>query len=51
MNKIEKPNGIRRRDFLKAGAAGPHSVIDQLDISAEDRDLILRGNLRRLFKL
>ena len=33
------------------GAAGPHSVVDQLDISAEDRDLILRGNLKRLFKL
>jgi aminocarboxymuconate-semialdehyde decarboxylase len=30
---------------------GPHSVIDQLDLSAEDRDLILRGNLKRLFKL
>jgi predicted TIM-barrel fold metal-dependent hydrolase len=35
----------------KSGGAGPHSVIDQLDLSAEDRDLILRGNLRRLFKL
>jgi len=33
------------------GAAGPHSVIDQLNISAEDRDLILRGNLKRLFKV
>lgn len=31
--------------------AGPHSVIDQLDISAADRDLILRGNLTKLFKL
>ena len=31
--------------------AGPHSVTDQLDISAADRDLILRGNLTRLFKL
>jgi aminocarboxymuconate-semialdehyde decarboxylase len=30
---------------------GPHSVIDQLDLSAEDRDLILRGNLKKLFKL
>jgi aminocarboxymuconate-semialdehyde decarboxylase len=30
---------------------GPHSVIDQLDLTAEDRDLILRGNLKRLFKL
>ncbi len=30
---------------------GPHSVVDQLDLSAEDRDLILRGNLKRLFKL
>ena len=30
---------------------GPHSVIDQLDLSADDRDLILRGNLKRLFKL
>jgi aminocarboxymuconate-semialdehyde decarboxylase len=30
---------------------GPHSVIDQTAISAEDRDLILRGNLIRLFKL
>jgi len=30
---------------------GPHSVIDQVAITAEDRDLILRGNLRRLFKL
>jgi aminocarboxymuconate-semialdehyde decarboxylase len=30
---------------------GPHSVIDKLEISSEDRDLILRGNLKRLFKL
>lgn len=35
----------------RASGPGPHSVIDQLDISAEDRDLILRGNLKRLFKL
>jgi aminocarboxymuconate-semialdehyde decarboxylase len=40
-----------------AGAAtagpvpGPHSVIDQLDLPAEDRDLILRGNLTKLFRL
>lgn len=40
-----------------AGAApaspvpGPHSLIDQLDLSAEDRDLILRGNAAKLFKL
>jgi len=33
------------------GVPGPHSVIDQLDLTAEDRDLILRGNLKRLFKL
>jgi aminocarboxymuconate-semialdehyde decarboxylase len=31
--------------------AGPHSVTDQLDISAADRDLILRGNLTRLLKI
>jgi aminocarboxymuconate-semialdehyde decarboxylase len=31
--------------------SGPHSVIDQLDLTAEDRDLILRGNLTKLFKL
>ena len=30
---------------------GPHSVLDQLDLSAEDRDLILRGNLKALFHL
>ncbi len=30
---------------------GPHSVLDQLDLSAEDRDLILRGNLNALFHL
>ena len=30
---------------------GPHSVIDQLDLPTADRDLILRGNLQRLFKL
>ena len=35
----------------KAGGPGPHSVVDQLDLSADDRELILRGNLRRLFKL
>jgi aminocarboxymuconate-semialdehyde decarboxylase len=38
----------------EAGGApviGPHSVIDQLNLSAADRDLILRGNLKRLFKL
>jgi aminocarboxymuconate-semialdehyde decarboxylase len=33
------------------GAFLPHSVIDQVEMSAEDRDLILRGNLKRLFKL
>ena len=33
------------------GVPGPHSVIDQLDISEQDRDLILRGNLKRLFKI
>jgi aminocarboxymuconate-semialdehyde decarboxylase len=33
------------------GGPGPHSVIDQLNISAEDRDLILRGNVKRLFKM
>jgi predicted TIM-barrel fold metal-dependent hydrolase len=36
---------------VRATGPGPHSVIDQLDISAEDRDLILKGNLKRLFKL
>ena len=30
---------------------GPNSVMDQLDLPAADRDLILRGNLTRLFKL
>lgn len=30
---------------------GPHSVVDQVAITAEDRDLILKGNLTRLFKL
>lgn len=30
---------------------GPHSVIDLVELSADDRDLILRGNLNRLFKL
>ncbi len=30
---------------------GPHSLIDQVGLSAGDRDLILRGNLTRLFKL
>jgi aminocarboxymuconate-semialdehyde decarboxylase len=30
---------------------GPHSVIDQLDLTEGDRDLILRGNLKRLFKI
>jgi hypothetical protein len=34
-----------------APVSGPHSVIDQLDLTAEDRDLILRGNLTKLFKL
>jgi aminocarboxymuconate-semialdehyde decarboxylase len=34
-----------------APVAGPYSVIDQLDLAAADRDLILRGNLQRLFKL
>jgi aminocarboxymuconate-semialdehyde decarboxylase len=29
----------------------PHSVIDQAGFSDEDRDLILRGNLKRLFKI
>jgi aminocarboxymuconate-semialdehyde decarboxylase len=29
----------------------PHSVIDQANFSDADRDLILRGNLKRLFKL
>ena len=29
----------------------PHSVIDQGNFNDQDRDLMLRGNLRRLFKL
>jgi len=29
----------------------PHSLIDQANFAESDRDLILRGNLRRLFKL
>ena len=29
----------------------PHSVIDQANFTDADRDLILRGNLKRLFKL
>jgi len=29
----------------------PHSIIDQADFSDQDRDLILRGNLKRLFKI
>ena len=36
---------------LKPGGPGPHSVIDQLNIPDADRDLILRGNLKRLFNL
>lgn len=32
-------------------AANPHTVIDQANFSDPDRDLILRGNLKRLFKL
>jgi len=29
----------------------PHSLIDQANFAESDRDLILRGNLTRLFKL
>jgi aminocarboxymuconate-semialdehyde decarboxylase len=29
----------------------PHSIIDQANFSETDRDLILRGNLKRLFKI
>jgi hypothetical protein len=29
----------------------PDSVIDQLNLPDTDRDLILRGNLKRLFRL
>jgi aminocarboxymuconate-semialdehyde decarboxylase len=29
----------------------PHSVIDQANFNDEDRELILRGNLKRLFKI
>jgi hypothetical protein len=31
--------------------AGPNSVLDQLDLPAADRDLILRGNGMKLLKL
>jgi aminocarboxymuconate-semialdehyde decarboxylase len=31
--------------------AGPHSVLDQLDLTEGDRDLILRGNLKRILKV
>ena len=34
-----------------AGAAGPNSVLDHLDLTEGDRDLILRGNLIKLFNL
>jgi hypothetical protein len=34
-----------------AGAAGPNSVLDQLDLTEGDRDLILRGNAIKLFNL
>jgi aminocarboxymuconate-semialdehyde decarboxylase len=36
---------------LTAGGPGPHSVIDQLNLPDADRDLILRGNLKKLFNL
>ena len=36
---------------LSPGGPGPHSVIDQLNIPEADRDLILRGNLKKLFNL
>jgi len=29
----------------------PHSIIDQANFNDQDRDLILRGNLKRLFKI
>jgi len=29
----------------------PHSIIDQANFSDQDRDMILRGNLKRLFKI
>jgi predicted TIM-barrel fold metal-dependent hydrolase len=29
----------------------PHSVIDQTNFNEEDRELILKGNLKRLFKI
>ena len=46
------PAGNRGGAAPPAGPVpGPHSVIDQLDLTPEDRDLILRGNLKRLFKL
>ena len=35
----------------KPGGPGHHSVIDQLGFPDTDRDLILRGNLKRLFNL
>ena len=31
--------------------AGPKSVLDQLELSQADRDFILFGNAKRLFKL
>jgi aminocarboxymuconate-semialdehyde decarboxylase len=32
-------------------AGNPHTIIDQLNLPEADRDLILRGNLKRLFRL
>jgi aminocarboxymuconate-semialdehyde decarboxylase len=29
----------------------PHTIIDQLNLPEDERDLILRGNAKRLFKL
>jgi aminocarboxymuconate-semialdehyde decarboxylase len=46
-----RPAGGGQTAGAQAGVPGPHSVLDQLDLSAEDRDLILRGNLTKLFRL
>jgi hypothetical protein len=29
----------------------PHSVIDHANFTEQERDLVLRGNLKRLFKI
>lgn len=45
------PGGATAQAAPGAAVPGPNSVMDQLDLPEADRDLILRGNARRLFKL